>query len=144
MPIIPPRIDDRNFNDLVDELIARIPAHTPEWTHPRIGDPGRTQLELFAWLVDSLLYRANLIPEKQRLTFLSLLGIQMQPAVAARGVVSLLHEDKKATDVIQLGSLSKISGAAKFETLSEVTVLPVTASVYYKKKVDDEDEKARE
>jgi len=137
MPITPPRIDDRNFNELVDELISRIPAHTPEWTHPRIGDPGRTQLEMFAWLVDSLLYRANLIPEKQRLTFLSLLGIQMQPAVAAKGVVSLSHEDKKAVDVIQLGPLSKITGASKFETLSEITVLPVSASVYYKRKLDD-------
>ena len=137
MPITPPRIDDRNFNELVDELISRIPAHTPEWTHPRIGDPGRTQLELFAWLVDSLLYRANLIPEKQRLTFLSLLGIKMQPAVAARGVISLAHEDKKNVDATQIGPLSKIAGASKFETIAEVTVLPVSASVYYKRKLDD-------
>ena len=41
MPIRPPALDDRSFNDLVEELLARIPAHTPEWT-TRVGDPGRT------------------------------------------------------------------------------------------------------
>ncbi|HNT40447.1 MAG TPA: putative baseplate assembly protein, partial [Rubrivivax sp.] len=74
MPILPPRLDDRSFDDLLEDLLARIPAHTPEWTHPRLGDPGRTLLELFAWLGDALLYRANLIPERQRLVFLKLLG----------------------------------------------------------------------
>ena len=67
MPIRPPALDDRSFDDLVDELLSRIPAHTPEWTHPNAGDPGRTLIELFAWLGDTLLYRANLIPERQRL-----------------------------------------------------------------------------
>ena len=30
MPILPPSLDDRRFDDLVDELLARIPAHTPD------------------------------------------------------------------------------------------------------------------
>ena len=64
MPIRPPALDDRSFDDLVAELVARIPAHTPEWTQPRPGDPGRTLIDLFAWLGDTILYRANLIPER--------------------------------------------------------------------------------
>ncbi len=43
-------------------MLASIPAHTPEWTIQQPGDPGRTLIELFAWLADSILYRANLIP----------------------------------------------------------------------------------
>ena len=39
--ITPPILDARRFDDLVEELMARIPAHTPEWTNPRQGDPGR-------------------------------------------------------------------------------------------------------
>src|SRR5919199_6619882 len=89
MPIRPPALDDRSFDDLVDEVLARIPAHTPEWTNPRLGDPGRTLIELFAWLTDTLLYRANLVPERQRLVFLRLLGQHLRPAIAARGIVSL-------------------------------------------------------
>ena len=83
MPIRPPVLDDRSYDDLVEELLARIPAHTPDWTHPRPGDPGRTVVELFAWLADTLLYRVNLIPERQRLAFLRLLGLEPRPAVAA-------------------------------------------------------------
>ena len=69
MAIVPPRLDDRGFDDLVEELLSRVPAHTPEWV-PQAGDPGRTMLELFAWLADTILYRANLVPERQRLAFL--------------------------------------------------------------------------
>ena len=86
MPIRPPALDDRGFDDLVAEVLARIPAHTPEWTNPRLGDPGRTLIELFAWLTDTLLYRANLIPERQRLAFLRLLGVPLRPASPARGL----------------------------------------------------------
>ena len=100
MPILPPGLDDRRFDDLVEDLIARIPAHTPEWTNPRLGDPGRTLIELFAWLGDTLLYRANLIPERQRLVFLSLLGIGLKPARAATGTVCLVLRaaDRAARD----------------------------------------------
>ena len=80
MPITPPALDDRGYDDLLADLLARIPAHTPEWTHARAGDPGRTLLELFAWLGEALLYRVNLVPEKQRLAFLRLLGVEPRSA----------------------------------------------------------------
>lgn len=41
-----------------------LPAHTPEWTNHNEGDPGVTMLQLFAFLTESLLYRANLVPER--------------------------------------------------------------------------------
>src|SRR3954452_18445039 len=91
MPVPVPRLDDRSAQDLIEDLLRRIPAHTPEWTNPRLGDPGRTLIELFAWLGDTLLYRANLIPERQRLAFLSLLGIGLKPARAATGIVGLSY-----------------------------------------------------
>ena len=75
----------QDVDDLLEDLIARIPAHTPEWTNPRLGDPGRTLLELFAWLGDSLLYRVNLIPERQRLVFLKRQpGAKSLPRTASR------------------------------------------------------------
>ena len=50
----------------VDEALARIPVHNPEWTNFNRSDPGVTLLELFAFLTESLLYRANQIPERNR------------------------------------------------------------------------------
>src|SRR4030095_15838253 len=133
MPVRPPALDDRSFDDLVDEVLARIPAHTPEWTNPRLGDPGRTIIELFAWLTDTLLYRANLIPERQRLAFLRLLGAQMRPAVPAHTLVNVSLDDDGFKDAVYLQSGATVKGPVNFETLSEITVLPVTGECYYKR-----------
>src|SRR5437868_2112318 len=118
MPIIPPSLDDRSFDDLVEELVARIPAHTPEWSNATPGDPGRTIIELFAWLTDTLLYRANLIPERQRLTFLRLLGNPMRPALPAQGIVSISIGDDRSSDAVMLAAQATIrgSGPTTFET----------------------------
>ncbi|MBU4295137.1 MAG: baseplate J/gp47 family protein [Desulfobulbaceae bacterium] len=139
MPITPPRLDDRNFEDLVDELLARVQAHTPEWL-PQENDPGRTLLELFAWLGDTILYRANLVPERQRLAFLNLLGKKMRPASAARGLVTIKIDDPEATTAVTLAPLATISGPVNFETLSEVTVFPLTAECYYKRPLTKDEE----
>lgn len=138
MPLTPPRLDDRSFEGLVEELIARIPAHTPEWTNPRVGDPGRTLIELFAWLGDTLLYRANLIPERQRLVFLKLLGLQIRPAVAARGIITLALQGDGLPSPITLHRGATVTGPVSFETLGEVTVLPIEGQVYAKKVLDPE------
>lgn len=139
MPILPPRLDDRSFDDLLEDLLARIPAHTPEWTNPRLGDPGRTLLELFAWLGDALLYRANLIPERQRLVFLKLLGQGLRPAQAARGIVSLAFAQPTELAGLTLAAGARIKAPVPFETLAETTVLPVTAEAYYKRPLPEAD-----
>ncbi|QSA98400.1 putative baseplate assembly protein [Methylococcus sp. EFPC2] len=137
MPIQPPSLDDRRFDDLVEELLARIPAHTPEWTNPRLGDPGRTLIELFAWLTDTLLYRANLVPERQRLVFLSLLGKKLAPALPATGIVSLSYAQERELAVTSIAAGARLAGPVPFETLSETTILPLTAEAYYKRALGD-------
>lgn len=133
MPLIPPSLDDRRFDDLVEDLLARIPAHTPEWTDPRLGDPGRTLIELFAYLGDALLYRANLVPERQRLVFLKLLGMGLTPARPARGLVSLAFAQATQLQAVSLRSQAALAGPVPFETLAGVTVLPVAAEAYVKR-----------
>jgi hypothetical protein len=49
-PLVPPVLDDRRYDDLVAETVARIPAHTPEWTNYRTSDPGFRLLDFFALL----------------------------------------------------------------------------------------------
>ena len=133
MPLRPPRLDDRGYDDLVAELVARIPAHTPEWTNPRPGDPGRTLIELFAWLGDALLYRANLIPERQRLAFLRLLGMPLRPARPSRGLVTVSLKDGETPDALRIRPLATVNGSVPFEARDEFTVLPITAAAYCKR-----------
>ena len=130
MPIRPPSLDDRRFDDLVAELLARIPAHTPEWTNPRTGDPGRTLIELFAWLGDALLYRANLIPERQRLAFLRLLGQPLRAARPARGLVTLTLKESENINSYSLLPGSTLTGPQPFEARHEITVLPLTLGAF--------------
>ncbi len=84
LPNLPkPNLDDRTFEDLVQECILRIPRYCPEWTNHNPGDPGITLIELFAWLTDHMLYRFNQVPRRYYIAFLELLGITLQPPTPA-------------------------------------------------------------
>lgn len=76
-------LDDRSFDDLVEECILRIPRYCPEWTNHNPGDPGITLIELFAWLTDQMLMRFNQVPRRNYVAFLELLGIRLQPPASA-------------------------------------------------------------
>jgi predicted phage baseplate assembly protein len=78
-----PKLDDRGFQDILDEARRLIPRYCPEWTDHNLSDPGITLLELFAWMTDMLLYRVNRVPEKNYITFLELMGVRLEPARAA-------------------------------------------------------------
>ncbi len=77
-------LDDRSFDDLVDECTLRIPRYCPEWTDHNLSDPGITMIELFAWLTDQTLMRFNQVPRKNYVAFLELLGIRLQPPKPAQ------------------------------------------------------------
>src|ERR671932_2510484 len=93
MPLAPPpTIDSRRYQELLDDALARIPVHNPEWTNFNRSDPGVTLVELFAFMTENLLYRANQIPERNRRKFLTLLGVPLRPAASARGLVAIANE----------------------------------------------------
>ena len=83
MPLPAPNLDDRRFQDILDEARRLIPRYCPEWTDHNLSDPGITLLELFAWMTDLLLYRLNRVPDKNYIKFMDLLGIRLEPARAA-------------------------------------------------------------
>ncbi|TMC52116.1 MAG: putative baseplate assembly protein [Chloroflexi bacterium] len=83
-----PNLDDRHFQDLVDEAKRRIPRYSPQWTDHNVSDPGITLVELFAWLTEQYLFRLNQVPDKNFITFLDLIGVRLQPAQPAKGDVT--------------------------------------------------------
>lgn len=134
MPIPFYNLHDRTAEDLVAEMIRLIPAHTPEWRNPRPGDPGRVLIDLFAWMGDKLLYRVNLLPERQRLMFLALLDIGLTPAVPARGLLALSHAAPKDLVRVDLPGLSLVPGPLAFETTDAATILAVSGACYLKRR----------
>jgi hypothetical protein len=69
-----PDLDDRRYEDLVDEARASIPHLHPGWTDHNPSDPGITLVELFAWLVEMVLYRVNRVTPQTYDVFLKLLN----------------------------------------------------------------------
>ena len=77
-------LDDRRFQELVNEARQRITQSCPEWTEHNVSDPGITLIEQFAWMSDMLLYRLNRIPDKLHIALLDLLGIRLHGPTSAR------------------------------------------------------------
>lgn len=88
MSLPTPRLDDRSFEDLVEEARARIPLYAPEWTDHNLSDPGITLIELFAYMMDIVLYRLNRVPDKHFVKFMELVGMRLAEATPARAEVT--------------------------------------------------------
>ncbi len=84
MSLPAPQLDDRTFQELVDEAKRRIRRYCPEWTDHNVSDPGVTLIELFAWMTELTLYRLNQVPERNYIKFLELLGVTLTPPTPAQ------------------------------------------------------------
>ena len=78
-----PHLDDRRFQDLVDDAKRMIAQRCPEWTDHNVSDPGVTLIEAFAFMTDELFYRLNRVPDRLYIAFLELLGVSLHPPTAA-------------------------------------------------------------
>src|SRR5512141_32138 len=79
-----PNLDDRRFQDLVDEAKRLVQQRCPEWTDHNVSDPGVTLIETFAWMTDQLIYRLNRVPDRNYIKFLELIGVTLFPPTASR------------------------------------------------------------
>jgi len=88
MPLPTVDLDDRHFQDIVDQAKTLIPQYCPEWTDHNVSDPGVTLIELFAWMTDLMLYRVNQTPDNMYVRFLELIGVRLEPPRAARAPIT--------------------------------------------------------
>ncbi len=83
MSLAPLQLDDRKFQDLVDEAKKRIDYYCEEWTDHNVSDPGVTLIELFAWMTELLIYRLNQVPTAHYIQFLRMFGITLADPIPA-------------------------------------------------------------
>jgi len=138
MPLIIPQLDDQTYSDILQQAMVRIPVHNPEWTNFNDSDPGITILQLFSFMYENLLYRANLIPERNRLKFLTLLGVTLTPASAAQGVVTIANERGPLQTVTLPSNLPMSAGQTGFVTQNGLDVLPIEMQVFYRQPLLDQ------
>ncbi len=132
MPLTEPTFDSRSYRQILAEALVRVPAHNPEWTNLSDSDPGVTLLQLFAFMTESLLYRANRIPERNRAKFLRLLGIPMRAAQPALGLVSFSKPKGEPEHVLVKADSEVLAGRVPFRTGNALEVLPIEGRIYYK------------
>lgn len=121
-----PDLDDRKWQDLVDQAKALVPKYAPEWTDLGPSDPGMTLIELFAWLVEGMIYRLNRVPDKNYVAFLNLLGITRSPATPATTWLTYTSSEpvKLVPGTQAATQQTETQQAIVFETDAELTVLP--------------------
>jgi len=130
MPLPSPPIDTRRFQDIVDEIKGMIPRYCPEWTDHNVSDPGIALVELFAWMTEGLLYRANQVPEKNYVQFLDMIGIRLSARESAQAPVTFyLSGPPQQPLTIPMGievatTRTETSRAVVFTTEADLVVRP--------------------
>ncbi len=130
MPLPTPHLDDRHFQDIVDQAKLLIPRYCQEWTDHNVSDPGVTLIELFAWMTDMLLYRVNQVPDKNYIKFLELIGIRLDGPRSATAPVTFYLSAAQPADVVipadtEVATVrTETSPAIIFSTEADLTIRP--------------------
>ncbi len=132
MALSVPNLDDRRFQDLVDDAKRLVQQRCPEWTDHNVSDPGVTLIELFAWMTDQLLYRVNRVPDRDYVKFLELIGIRLFPPTAARGEITFWLSGPQP-DAIRIPGGTRAATirtetdeAIVFTSLDDLPIVPVS------------------
>src|SRR3954464_11897764 len=105
MALPAPDLDDRRFQELVDDAKRMVMARCPTWTDHNVSDPGVTLIETFAYMTDVLMYRLNRVPDRLSVKFLELIGLQLFPATPPRtGGTFLLSSPAQGSMTIARGT----------------------------------------
>jgi predicted phage baseplate assembly protein len=125
-----PDLDDRHFQDLVDDAKRLIQQRCPEWTDHNVSDPGITLIEAFAQMVDQLIYRLNQVPDRHYVKFLELIGVELRPPAAARGRVTFWLSAPQPQPVLVRAETevatprTDVSDPVVFTTFADLQIVP--------------------
>lgn len=130
MALPSPNLDDRRFQQFVDDAKRYIQQRAPEWTDHNVSDPGVTLVETVAHMADQIVYRLNRVPEKNHLAFLDLIGITLFPPSASRADVTFWLS-APLEEVVRLPVGTEVATtrteseeAVVFATETELSVVP--------------------
>ncbi|MFE0370572.1 putative baseplate assembly protein [Streptomyces tendae] len=132
MPLPSPNLDDRRFQQFVDDAKRYIQQRAPEWTDHNVSDPGVTLVETVAHMADQIVYRLNRVPDKNHLAFLDLVGITLFPPSAARTDVTFwLSAPQEDTILVPVGTevatlRTERDEAVVFATEQDLRIVPCT------------------
>jgi len=131
MPIPIPNLDDRNYDQLLNETMNVITRYFPGYAGIGPSDPAMTVNDLFAYLFDIAFYQINRITPETRQNFAALLGIEKDPGrppeEAIRLAIASLSQINRAVTAGDIADLIKNTTAdpkVYSEPVVRVCVLP--------------------
>ena len=134
MPLAPVKLDDLTWSELVDVARSNIPiASGNRWTLHAPVDPGITQIELFAWMLELRLYWMDQVPDALTVALLNLLGHRLRGVSAAGSVMAIADQEEVVRPFVQIpeGAVFALRGrilAMRFTTDAGVTLLPMASA----------------
>jgi predicted phage baseplate assembly protein len=139
-----PNLDDRRFQDLVDDAKRMVMRRCPEWTDHNVSDPGVTLIETFAYMTDQLLFRLNQVPDRMYVKFLDLIGLRLIPATPAEVPVTFWLSAPAITSVGVAAGTSvatprtDLEESILFSTRRDLQIVPCALSQVATQSTEDE------
>lgn len=130
MTIDVPELDDKQFDELLEEATKRLPAYSDGWTDHNPSDPGITILELFAYLTDTYTYQLDAITDEHRRKYLGLLGERPRSYESASIQLSMSLPEGETQRTVPAGTkLTVLDGSDSdkiFETTDDIVLTDAT------------------
>jgi hypothetical protein len=118
-----PKIDKRNFQNLLEEKKSIAPFYTPEWDVADEKDTGFALLKLFTHMQEEIIGRLNRVPDKNFTAFLEMLGIKLMAAQPARAPVTFyLSEGLQEGAFVPAGTQVGTEDSDKYKALTFETM----------------------
>jgi predicted flap endonuclease-1-like 5' DNA nuclease len=120
-----PKIEQRNFDDLLNEFKALVPFYTPEW---RLEEKGKgadlALVKIFIQYLGTIYHRLNRLPEKHFISFLHEIGTKRIPAQSAFVPVTFLLSEGTGGPVLITAGTQAAAGDVIFETEKNLLACP--------------------
>jgi Baseplate J-like protein len=130
MPPLPPKIDPRTYDDLVEQTATWAEYFTESWRSFGAAKPdlGWALIRIFSRFMVLLRDRLNQVPEKNFLAFLNLIGTQIAPPQPARVPLTFYLAEGSSEDAVvpaqtQVAALSTEDEEVIFETSRNLFVM---------------------
>ncbi|NJM47382.1 MAG: hypothetical protein HC860_15485 [Alkalinema sp. RU_4_3] len=111
MPLQLPNLDDRTYDDLMQEALGLLPTYGTDWTNYNPSDPGITLIEMFAYLTEILIYRLDRVTDANKQAFLNLItGVKRDEVLDSQTL-----NDEIRSAILKLRQSDRAVTSADFE-----------------------------
>lgn len=127
-----PKLEERSFDDLLQEFKALIPYYTPEW-RPGNAESGADigLVKIFLHLMGIIYSQFNRLPEKHFIAFLDKLGIKLLPDLPASAPVTFCLTQGAKNHVLIPEKTRIAAGDVIFETERNMLAVPARLLDFY-------------